>query len=325
MRILTYLSPSALETWLKDPNEYYIRYLAEAHPERPPQSEPMSVGAAFDAYIKSKLYYHINGKYDDFSFEKLFEKQVEPQNRDFAREAGLVCLNAYEQSGILSSLLLIMADTLSEPKFETEVQGLISGEAGSVPLLGKPDMSFTRKYEVDKIVRIVLDWKVNGYCGTRNISPKKGYIMCLDGWDHSKAKPSRSHSSMHKDCMPIGFGGVPINGACPFEDNTPDWANQLSTYGWLTGVKVGEPFISIVHQLACDGRVAPPLVRIADHRGKISYDYQVELFKKYVKCWSIVTNESAIGGLVDAPRLEKIAKQYAGDENKMFSEMTRTL
>ena len=52
MRTPKYISPSALKLFEKNPTEYYLKYLADAHPPRSPQTQPMSVGSAFDAFVK---------------------------------------------------------------------------------------------------------------------------------------------------------------------------------------------------------------------------------------------------------------------------------
>ena len=56
MRMPEYLSPTSLNVWKRDQEQFYLQYLAEKRPPREPQTQPMAVGAAFDAYVKSYLY-----------------------------------------------------------------------------------------------------------------------------------------------------------------------------------------------------------------------------------------------------------------------------
>ena len=56
MRQPEYLSPTSIGLWQKDRQEFYLYYLADHRPPRIAQNEPMAIGAAFDAYIKSYLH-----------------------------------------------------------------------------------------------------------------------------------------------------------------------------------------------------------------------------------------------------------------------------
>ena len=46
------LSYSSMTLWEKNPEEFYLRYLAEHPAPRLPQEPPMAVGAAFDAWSR---------------------------------------------------------------------------------------------------------------------------------------------------------------------------------------------------------------------------------------------------------------------------------
>src|ERR1700733_9743280 len=89
MRKMAYLSPTSLSLFLKDETQFYMQYLAENRPARPPQTVPMAVGSSFDAFAKSYLYEALFGKKDPkFELMAIFEAQVEPQNRDRAYKDG---------------------------------------------------------------------------------------------------------------------------------------------------------------------------------------------------------------------------------------------
>ena len=90
MRRPRYLSPTAISLWSKSREDYYIQYMADNRPPRDPQTMPMSIGSAFDAFAKNFLHQALFGVGNDprFDLETLFQAQVEPQNRDWAWKNG---------------------------------------------------------------------------------------------------------------------------------------------------------------------------------------------------------------------------------------------
>src|SRR3990172_6641561 len=229
MRIPEYLSPTSLAMWKQDQEMFYLQYLAEKRPPREAQTQPMAVGAAFDAYVKSYLYNKIlpGGPLTDrFQFVKIFEEQVEVQNRSWALDAGWEVMELYKKSGALADLVFELERGRSEPRFEFVVRAVV----GDVPLLGKPDVWYVNVEGQP----IILDWKVNGYCG-QGRSPSKGYVR-LRG-------PSGSLGQSHKDALIYKEHGVLVNSAHPLEAVDESWATQISTYAWLCGANVGDNFI----------------------------------------------------------------------------------
>jgi len=285
MRMPKYLSPSALEKFfeLPDQTEYYLKYLADVRPPRMPQTEAMSVGSAFDAYVKFELcrdLFGIHGVPKGFDLETLFVTQVEEHNRDFARSAGLVCMCAYKESGAYRRLLHQLKLATGVPRFEFTAEGNLGG----VPVSGKPDLHYTSEVGAS----IIVDWKVNGYCSKAGASPKKGYVLCVDGWH---GKPSRTHNKQHKDANLLYIGGMYINAGCFFEDVDVRWARQLATYGFLGGEEVGSNFIIQIEQLACKTHGAQ--IRCATHAGRVSIPFQHELVAQYQQAWKAI-NEGHI-------------------------------
>ena len=144
MRVPEYLSPTSINLYYKDPEEFYIRYLSEFKPPRPPQTQPMAIGSAFDAFVKSYLHEKLFGKGKDPRFEPrtLFEVQVEPQHHSWAWRHGEKAFEFYRQSGALADLLIELQQAVGEPRFEIEIRGIVSARSesvtGSVMLLGKP-------------------------------------------------------------------------------------------------------------------------------------------------------------------------------------------
>jgi PD-(D/E)XK nuclease superfamily len=301
MRTPTYLSPSSISKFYEDRKEFYLKYLADIRPPRFPQTRPMSVGSAFDAYIKHHLVQRLRGTVPpEFEFETIFEMQVEEQNRDWAREAGKFAFEAYERSGAIADLMIDLLAASTEPRFEFTVNENVSMEmrVDAVPLLGKPDIYFVSKNGV----HMIFDWKVNGFCSKHGASPKAGYVKIRDGWDHSVRKMSRNCNQAHKDAHLYDEDGVIINVAKPFEEVDTTWADQLSIYAWLMGEAVGAEFVIGIEQLACKpGAPNQPHIRVASHRGCVSPEYQRGLFDRAAQAWKIIQS----GHIFDDMSLER--------------------
>jgi len=280
-------------------------YLADDRPPRMPQTQPMSVGSAFDAHVKA--YYHnlLFGKNNnpEFAFEAIFEAQVEPHNRDWARHAGQHAFDSYKTSGACIDLLMELQKAKAEPRFEFTLEKRMWVGQPECPegvnILGKPDVYFLNYCECP----IVLDWKVNGYCSKYNKSPAKGFVKVRDGWDSLIAKPSRGANGQHKDAMIVKENGVKINVATTMEHVDLKWAQQLSTYAWLMGARVGEQFVCAIDQLCCkkngsemhgDIEVVKPLIRVAEHRCTISPEFQQSVKEKYINLWNIIEDGTHI-------------------------------
>ena len=284
MRKPKYISPTSYSTFNDDRTLYYLRYLAENRLPRDPQTRPMAVGSAFDAFIKAYLYKNLIGSKDPaFKFEALFEAQVEEQNRDWAMENGRLVFGAYLKSGAPADLMATMSKSIIEPRFEFIVYGVIEGQREgvdnniSVPIHGRPDLFFINETGA----HVIYDWKVNGYCSKSGISPAPGYINIRDGF---VLKPSRNVNQAHKNCV-IGMrDGIAINTACSFEQVNDSWANQLTMYGWVLGEEVGTEIIIGIDQLAC----RKDSIRVAEHRSYVSEDYQYKLRDGLVEMWNCI-------------------------------------
>jgi hypothetical protein len=266
---------------------WYIRYLAEPRLPRSAQSQPASVGSAFDAMIKNFLFrkFYPNIPVDaehKFSTAKLLEAQVEEQNRAWATEAGLHCLDQYNRSGALADLLLETATLFKLPQFEFRLREKITLQSLDVPILGIPDMSY---HVTEGAPLTVLDWKVNGYCAKSITSPAVGYIKCRDGWEYSTGNPSRTANKCHPKAFPKRINGV-ILSSIPLEETNEDWAAQTTTYAWLLGVPPGETFYCAIEQLCgYPANKQKPDLRIASFRTTVSPGYQETLMGKYVQTW----------------------------------------
>lgn len=207
------MSPTSLNMFENEPDHFFLTYVKKL--KRLEQTKPMSVGSAFDAYVKSYIHnvYHPS----ETLFTEYFEKGVEEQNRDYARKAGKDVFDNYRSSGYLTKLINLF--NVEEPQMEISVNFDLDG----VPIFGKPDLIFYHKLnkdlkiEIDKtnileeadktwctqlfiyeqsipnkykddnsIVKITIDWKVNGY--ESQAGPKKGYVSCK-GVPHKDVYP----------------------------------------------------------------------------------------------------------------------------------------
>lgn len=288
MRMPEYLSPTSLKTFEENRDEFFLKYLADVRPPRLPQTQPMSVGSAFDAYVKSYLHYNLHGNYgpgDAYSRDVIFEKQVEPHNRDWAREAGQHVFERYKLSGALADLMLELGTAVNAPRFEFDIKGTISSSIGEIPLLGKPDIFFIN----NEGARVLDDWKVNGYCGNSTTSPKPGYVKVRDGWRSDEGKPSRENHCPHKECWPVKYKGITINPNMYMEKLDVGWADQQAIYAWLLGEEIGsEDLIVGIEQIVAKPGVFKPLLRFASHRLKISQAYQFALYERIKLAWEAI-------------------------------------
>lgn len=303
MRRPKFLSPSAIETWQSNREEYYLRYLAEIRPPSIPQSQAMSIGSAFDAYVKSELAKRLFGDPGDQDFDTLFPLQVEPHNRDWALEHGKIAFEAYRETGAYRDLLVELLAASQEPRFESTVQGEING----VPFLGKPDLFYVSSAGA----HVILDWKVNGYCSNNGAGPKKGYVWC------------RPDNKPHRDAHLLEVGDLTINIGHFMEDVDKRWARQLAIYAWCLGEEVGANFVVWIEQLAYkNGKF-----RIASHRERVSQDFQLTLMSQAAEIWMRLNTGNIFDEDNDTncKRLDTYYKAFEGesDDDKWFRETSR--
>lgn len=267
MRKPTYLSPSSLSTFEKDPTSFYTTYIADRRLPREPQTAPMAVGSAFDAYVKSALYQdHIGDGDASHTVEYLFNRQVEPHGREQAAKDGMEVFNLYKKCGAYDSLSQMLKNTIGPPKFETEITGTIEG----VPLLGRPDLYFIH----EKSARVIHDWKVNGFYSNTPPPPKPGYLKMFPGGNsHPKAMPA-----IHKGLFTSQ--NHPLN----LVDET--WATQLCTYAWVLGEPIGGDFIVMIDQIVCDK--ITKVHRVARHSSIVTDKFQRKTIERYKRCWQAI-------------------------------------
>jgi len=297
MRTITKISPTSLQLWEKYREQFYEKYLADNRQPREPQSGAMAVGSSFDAFVKCSLHWHLFGNegvevLDDkgksqgpmYNLRRLFEEQVENKEiRPWAWEAGEYCFNCYRSWGVYDRLLEELQRSEEDPRFEFTLQGTIGG----VPLQGKPDLWYKRN------VQVIYDWKVNNYCSKSAASPKKFYQSCRDCWSDYRAKPTRGggQAKPHKGYVEMDHYGHDI-GAHYLEEVDKAWADQIAIYSWMMGVEVGDDtMVAGLDQLCCKPSPNPeenrnPLIRVAQHRCRISADWQHKLLARLQDMWA---------------------------------------
>lgn len=295
MRKLKYISPTSYSMWKKDRTAFYLRYCADNPAPREPQTQPMAVGTAFDAYVKEHIVKNLKGHLPpEFEAAHILNHHVEPQVRDWAIDHGKRIFDFYCSCGALANLMLELQCALHEPRFEFQIEGRVSHSCavGEVPILGKPDVYFVTK----GANHVILDWKVNGYCSKWPTSPAPGYVRLLPG------------GKTHKDAQLMVIDGIVVNIACALED---DYAVQTCMYAWTLGEDVGSPFIVGIEQLV--GQQGNQ--RVASHRTRIGKDFQIALFKDLVLMWTSLEQGHVF---TDMPISESKAKCAALD--KVFSK-----
>jgi hypothetical protein len=246
----------------------------------------MSVGSAFDAFVKAELYARYNEEPNpEYEREELFNVQVEEDCRHFARSAGEWCWDRYKAVGAYDDLCAIADRATSQPRFEFHLREEIEG----IPLQGKPDMEFELE------VPFIHDWKVNGYCSKSATSPRPRYAMCRDtwnlpgeNWESENLANTRGGGKPHKQYTPMEYGGTTI-GAHWMEDVNKKWADQVTIYAWMIGIPVGsEEWIASIDQLACKPWNGRPLIRVAQHRCRVSAFWQFSLLERLKRCWDTI-------------------------------------
>lgn len=292
MRTPSQLSYSAFTLWEKNPEEYYTKYLCDVRAPRIPQERPAAAGSAFDARVKSSLYHALFGNSNPaYSYDALFEAQVEPHNRDWARGEGEYIFECYQYSGMFDRLLELLQRSTEPPRFEFTVDAEILG----VPFTGKPDCRFV----LPGPVHVVADFKVNGYCSNSATSPTKGYMLCRDGEALTKRckktgqdlpAPNKSHNTSHNLYQPLNYHGFEID-AGYMEDISATWADQLSLYGWCLGEQIGdEKVVLMIHQIVA--KPIPerrPSLRVSEYRRRVAEQYQRELAGRLVRAWEHIS------------------------------------
>jgi hypothetical protein len=275
------LSYSGMNTWEARPDEFYLKYLCERRSPKVPQERPAAVGSAFDAIVKSALHAALNGPRSDpkYDLTALYEAQVEPQNRTWAMPEGLHVFECYKVAGFYDTLLGQLQVSAEPPRFEFTVEAVLNG----VPFTGKPDCGWV----TPGLVRVIHDFKVNGYCGKGTTSPHKSYMLCMDGWI---GKQSKSHGTEHNAFLAKQHGDITINTSY-LEAANAAWADQLSLYAWAMGEPIGGETVLSIHQITAKAMSeSRPQLRMSQFRALVAREYQLRLAARLKRCWDAITS-----------------------------------
>lgn len=309
---MEYLSPTRVNLYRRDPEEFYTRYMRPGERVHEPQLQVMSIGSAFDAYVKSYLHEKLFGKGADpkYGFEALFESQVEPQWRDWAREHGMYVFMCYKDLGALADLILDLQGAINDPKFEIEIIGAVesrSAMTGSVTLLGKPDVFYINS----EGAHVIVDWKVNGYLSKGTKSPDKGYVRIRPG------------GQPHKNTIVDSYAGMSVNKTCNLGI---DWLTQLSVYAWLSGCQVGEVYVAGIDQICCsENGTEYPDIRVAEHRTLVPSDIQESIFNLSAQMWEVIHSDHYFRDMTleDSKSRCAMLDEVPHDVDPDFAEMAR--
>jgi len=291
MRRPRFLSPSSKARWQTNRTGFYLKYLAEVKMDREPQANFMGVGSGFDARVKSEIMERTYGKTmmagSAYHFETLFESQVEPHHRTICKTVSTLVWESYVASGAFKALWKDIEASPQAPMMEQGIEGTIAG----VPLKGYPDLVYI---EVCSLMKIIAD--------LTGASLPQGYMICRDGWTEGKPSPQNSkahkkHSDLEIGCQQssllAAWGIHPkklIIGLDYLEDFSLDWADQMSTYAWLLGSKVGaEDYVVRIESGACRTSARNGFrVKWGTHMNKVSSPHQIQLMADYKKIWSAI-------------------------------------
>jgi len=292
-RTPAYLSPSALSCWEGQPDEALYRYIVpkDVRPAKPPQTDPMSVGSAFDALVKAEISNDLFGaertEATGYRRRDLIAKQCEEHTLPKSLELACICFDQYVRCGAYGNLIAQIQQSSVDARMEFDVTKVVGG----VPLLGKPDLHFHTNLHA----HVITDWKVSGSCSVHGVSAQQGFQLSLD------CQGSRTHGLPHSKYKPVMHaGGIFVNGL-KMNDTTDYWADQLATYAWCLDEPVGEEnFIARIEQLACrttkekelkNGTVVPAELRVKSvvHQSTVDGDYQNELLERYQRVWHHVS------------------------------------
>jgi len=308
--MIKYLSPSSIACFQESEEEFFLRYMVRV--PRAPQTQAMAAGSAFDACCKAYILVEVckeeigplmdqtndnleqklkkygtvyepvqydSDKSDHMNaYECLLAESVESQNVSWARDVGKRIFVDYRACGALENLLGDMEPGTCKPidSLEKVVDG--------IPLLGKPDLMYrSRRFSL----QVVDDWKCNGFCTSRTVSPTPGYVDMF---------PSRA---MHKNCILELGAGMSIN-----TQVVPEiYKLQLVIYKLLADADVVG-----ISQLVFDNKSQ---LRVAKHRYRVSDSLSQEVVNDAKFLWNCVLDYHSSGSFasINAERCSQLQKQ----------------
>lgn len=111
--------------------------------------------------------------------------------------------------------------------------------------------------------------------------------------------------------------GVLINVAETFEQIDSVWADQLTTYAWLSGEEVGSTdWVVGIDQLVWRDSASGRVMRVAAHRARVSAEWQRLLLERYKRMWEVVTSDHLFRSLsfAESKAREEILRLSSQDD-----------
>lgn len=275
----SYLSPSALVVAEKQPNTFYLSRLVKDRMQREPQNVAAAVGSAFDYYIKMKLF---NDKFPEKAHMLNDLKEGIETHIDEAFTWGKKAYDVYTK-------LAFKIEEFSGVEKRLSITLCIKGV--NVPLTGYLDATAYYSLTPEFIIDIPFDWKMSGYMSKDAMSPHPGYFWSAINGFMLKG----SHKDYTKNIS--------------IENIYEPWATQLTTYGWLMGIKPLTEFPVRVDMI-CFG--VGKKMTIAKYCGWATKSFQMKLLERYHKVWT---------SIMDGSFLNRLASQT--DEDLVYMKSTQ--
>jgi hypothetical protein len=153
-------------------------------------------------------------------------------------------------------------------------------------------------------------------------------MLCRDAYlaDY-KGKVSRNHNKEHDQYLEYNYRGLTVNTSF-MEVCSPTYADQLSIYGWLLGEMPGDENVVLGIEEIVAKPANPPLLRVANHRARVSKDYQLKLVERIQDAWRRITTGHVFTDMTKEQNdsqcelLEETASTMTS--NDWFDSITRT-
>lgn len=329
MRTPTYVSPSQMNLWNSDREEYYLRYLADHRPPRTAQTAPMAVGGAFDSHVTRALAVRYFGRDDlrcgaggEYDLDVMLESAI--QGPDLDRSVlvgyGLELFKRYMATGAYDRLCAEI-DASSDLVMQSSLYYDVPGVAG-LTLMGMPDVSFVRSG-----VRHVYDFKCNGFFSSA--SPLKHFVW--RGTGGTTVVHKGAILGKHSCGTLIDLSGV-------FDSS---YLRQTSTYAWALagGLPKGDGIIVGIEQLACRAASSrwkdptvmregvPVAVSCVSTRRLVDVDTQAAVLREYTDMWAQISTGLIFDDVSRAEsdaicaRLELVGKGLVVDVDEDFNKL----
>ena len=249
------LSYSSLTLWEKNPEEFYLRYLADTRPRGCPKSRrwPWAAASTPTSSPPCTPACSAQGSDPQFAFETIFESQVEPQCRDFALHGRPARLRRLQADRGLRRTACRCCNSPSSRRASS------SRSMASLPARRSPASRTAASCWTSAWDRSTASWTGKSAATARKYatSPSKGYMLCRDGYQSDK--PSRSHGTQHTNFLEFNHRGLTIN-AGYMEYCNDEYADQLCLYGWLLGEKPGdENVVGMIEEIVAKPASPAPL------------------------------------------------------------------